>query len=268
MKKNYFLGLTGLGLLLITLSSVSGGVAENQMVDRTGSPVSTQSCNHCHSGGSFSASTTIKLKNAAGDEVTKYIPGETYTLELTVNHSGASVFGMLSVALLGDNSSAGTWATKSSNGQLSTVNSRTYGEQNASSSSNVFEFEWEGPTTGSGEVTFFANGLASNGNGNTGGDELAAGGSLAIAEDVSIGVEDVSNTNFNFYPNPAQDYLMIEGVEEQNATIEIYDFSGRIVKQLRATTTTVQVNLDDLSSGTYFVKVGEKEQKIQKIVVH
>lgn len=166
----------------------------------------------CHGGGSFNSSTTIKLLDSGSSEVTEYIPGETYTLQMTINHTGATGFGIQSVALFDDNSTAGAWATIGSTVKLSTLNSRTYGEQTSTSSSNVFEFEWVAPVAGSGNVTFYANGVAANNNGGTSGDELAAGGSLAITEDVSSIVDQVNEISFKLYPNPAQEFVFIDGL--------------------------------------------------------
>ena len=264
MKKNYLLGLAGLGALYIALSSASGGVAAVQNADRTGSPVASQACNMCHSGGSFTSSTAIKLKDSGGAEVTQYLPGETYTLEMTVNHTGASRFGVQGVALFADNSTAGTWAQKSSNGKLTTLSGRTYGEQTSASTSNVFEFEWTAPAAGSGSVTFYANGLAADGNGSTSGDELATGGSLAVSEDVSSGLVDLNGTALKMYPNPSTDFVIIDGLTNAETVIRVYDFSGRTVKEVSANTSTVRIDLNELSKGTYFIQAANNS--VQKLV--
>ncbi len=265
MKKNYFLGLAGLSMFYIALTAASGGVAANQNADRTGSPVSTAACNQCHSGGNFNASTTIKLLDSGNSEVTEYIPGDTYLLQMTINHTGASGFGIQSVALFDDNTTAGSWATIGSIVKLTSLNSRTYGEQTSTSASNVFEFEWVAPAVGSGDVTFYANGLAANGNSGTSGDELASGGSLSITEAVSSSVDQLGDKTFNMYPNPAQEFITIDGLAVEGEEINFYDLSGKIIKQITAVSSLEMIEVGHLAKGTYIVKT---KSSVQRLVKH
>lgn len=267
MKKNYVVGFAGLFGLFVVLSSNSSGVGTQQSGDYSGSPVSSANCSQCHGGGSFNASTEIKLKNSSGTAVTKYKPGEKYTLELTVKNTGATKFGVHSVALFDNNNTAGKWATKSSNGKLVTVNSRTYGEQNGASSTNTFTFDWTGPAKGSGKVTFYANGLAANGDGGTAGDMLAKGTPLAVTEETSTSVIENNAVAFKMYPNPAVHQITIENSDSELKHIEIYDLSGKMIQQKQLSGVNTTVDLTDFASGTYFVKYGDKGA-VQRFVKH
>ena len=60
--------------------------------------------------------------------------------------------------------------------------------------------------------------------------------------------------NFNIYPNPANDVINIEAefdVEE----VTIYNITGVMVYNEQCTMNNVQLNVSDLNSGVYFVKV-------------
>jgi hypothetical protein len=56
------------------------------------------------------------------------------------------------------------------------------------------------------------------------------------------------------HPNPAKDYVSIEGLEG-GETIKIYDATGRVVKETKAALSSVTIRLDGLSEGLYQVAV-------------
>lgn len=63
------------------------------------------------------------------------------------------------------------------------------------------------------------------------------------------------------YPSPAQDVLHIDftAAESQNGTIEITDYTGRVIfsqsQKINAGVNNVEMNVKSLSSGTYFVSL-------------
>ena len=68
--------------------------------------------------------------------------------------------------------------------------------------------------------------------------------------------EDFFTSNFSMYPNPASDVLNItskNGISIESA--QILDIHGRIVNQMNASSENVQINVSNLNSGVYFVKV-------------
>jgi myo-inositol-hexaphosphate 3-phosphohydrolase len=52
------------------------------------------------------------------------------------------------------------------------------------------------------------------------------------------------------YPNPTQDILMIQGIEEQ--ALRVFDLQGRLLKTENGT----QMNVSNLAEGTYLLQVG------------
>lgn len=63
---------------------------------------------------------------------------------------------------------------------------------------------------------------------------------------------------FSMYPNPASDIVRINS--DENASIVIYDFSGRIVKN-KIQGGYQEINVSDLTSGTYIVEITIGEEK-------
>jgi hypothetical protein len=75
------------------------------------------------------------------------------------------------------------------------------------------------------------------------------------------------------YPNPLKDQATIEITTEQktDVSIELYDVIGRQVKRLKVENTewvlTMPMSMNDLSSGTYFLKISSNTNSIQQKIV-
>ncbi len=90
---------------------------------------------------------------------------------------------------------------------------------------------------------------------------------------VCIGIDNPSETaNVTLYPNPAGDVttLAISGIYG-TATATVVDLTGRIVMSLGircSGTTTVELPLDSLSAGTYFVRIATSDTNVvRKLIV-
>lgn len=62
--------------------------------------------------------------------------------------------------------------------------------------------------------------------------------------------EDVVANTILVYPNPTQDILMIQGVEEQ--PLRVYDLQGRLLQTENGT----QISVGNLAEGTYLLQIG------------
>jgi hypothetical protein len=79
-----------------------------------------------------------------------------------------------------------------------------------------------------------------------------------------IGIVVVNKTIFKIFPNPASDILNIETELKENTNVEIYNISGiRIAAQV-ITDNISSINISKLTSGLYFIKVGNSVQKFVK----
>ena len=160
----------------MVLSSNSNGVAHQQNKDRTGAPGSENTCQQCHSGGSFGTGVDAFLL-AEGDMALSdtYMPGAAHVLVVTVSGSGSPAgYGVHGTVVFDDGSNAGTFSDQDANDciWLDEVNGRHIFEQNDLCSSGTFQIEWEAPAAGSGPVTVYVASIAANGNGTASGDSF------------------------------------------------------------------------------------------------
>jgi len=257
--------LTAVGLVFMSHSS---GIATVRQEDRTGSPLELNGqCDQCHGGGSFSPSIAMQLKDGAGNIATKYVPGQSYTYEVEIT-STAGGYGFQSVALLNDNANAGTLSENSANAKIVALNNRSYAEQKTTSGTGLFIMDWVAPAKGSGDVNFYAAGVAVNDNNNSQMDNAVTGTPIIVTEDLSSGLEEEKEIQINIYPNPTSENINIEMLSGQNYSLEIADISGKIVFSIERFNSKISINVDSWSKGTYFVRVtGEKSwvKKINKI---
>ncbi len=85
---------------------------------------------------------------------------------------------------------------------------------------------------------------------------------------------DQSNTDNKFviYPNPANDYIIIEGLGT-NSKIELYDVLGKKVLTKIATTNSIKIDIVDLSNGIYFYVIFNEDailkgqKNVKKIII-
>ena len=63
--------------------------------------------------------------------------------------------------------------------------------------------------------------------------------------------------NINIYPNPAKNKVMIKSNDIFN--YKIIDLSGKIVMSGDNNTSAIEVDIDHLNSGVYFIKINNKE---------
>ena len=74
---------------------------------------------------------------------------------------------------------------------------------------------------------------------------------ITFAETAGSALENVESCNsMVVYPNPTQDVLMIQGIDEQ--ALRVFDLQGRLLKTENGT----QVNVSNLAEGTYLLQVG------------
>jgi PKD repeat protein len=78
---------------------------------------------------------------------------------------------------------------------------------------------------------------------------------------------DTYDFDFNIYPNPSNDNVTVDGVIE-GSRIELMNILGEVVYSTTANGTKEKLNVYELSSGTYFVKVStDLGQVTKKLVV-
>lgn len=197
MKRTQIALLSAAAVMAFALMSSSSGVAEIQNRNRTGEPGTDATCNQCHGGGSFGATTAINVLDPnSGAAVSEYLPGEQYVLEIAIGGTSPR-FGMQATAVDAAGGNAGSFGNPSNNTQLEDVGGRHIIEHNSASTSNTFTVDWTAPATG-GEVTFYSSGLAAGGSTSSGGDEYS-GATLTLPE--AIITIDVGGCTYDFACN-------------------------------------------------------------------
>ena len=249
-------------------NSIGRGSASGQ--GATGAPGDGLTCasSNCHgSTGPFAAEMEIVLMKD-GEEVTSYLPGETYSMAIAVNAaSGAPTrYGFQMTAVVdGDNSGAGTFSDVSSNAKELTLNSRTYLEHDGPSNSAEFMATWTAPAEGSGNVTVFAAGIAANGNGGTSGDSGAIG-SMTFEEGDLSSIKVLTADEMSFSPNPAIDFIKVDTKLNQSMVYNVVSINGAKVASGIIQNNSIDISI--LTNGLYIVTVSGEDfiyrQKIYK----
>lgn len=81
--------------------------------------------------------------------------------------------------------------------------------------------------------------------------------------------ENAENINLSVYPNPSTDYLYLTSSDENSdLSYQLFDMSGRLLKSGKVVANQTSIDMQDLVSATYFVKVnqGNKTVKTFKII--
>ena len=84
--------------------------------------------------------------------------------------------------------------------------------------------------------------------------------------DATLSVNDVLASKFKVYPNPASDYIQIESNNVQISSVGLYSVLGKEVIS-QETLTNNRVDVSNLTSGVYFMKINADGGSVTKKVV-
>jgi hypothetical protein len=148
MKKTTFIfgSIIAIAILLYpksTISKLTGSPG-----GKTGSPMDNSDCTSCHNVGGTTLSTTNITSNIPS---TGYIPGNTYTITTS---SWADGFEITCEENTGNTKTGTFFNTNPSTTQL-VNNGDAITHTAAGNLSNSWNFDWEAPSVGTGDVTFY-----------------------------------------------------------------------------------------------------------------
>lgn len=88
----------------------------------------------------------------------------------------------------------------------------------------------------------------------------------AVTVEIFLGINDLDIANLKVYPNPTKDIVNIS-YKESIDKVEVYSMLGQRVLESQSSDTNVSLDLSQLSSGTYMLKivVGESSQLVKVI---
>jgi hypothetical protein len=283
MKKNYIVAVIfTLGIFSISLDILD----DNGKAGKTGSPGET-TCNttNCHTGNAV---------NAVGGSVTidcptmtnwKYVPGQSYEVNVTVEKSGVGLFGLGFEALTSTGANAGSFTitnttqttTKSiavsGNTRTSVVHKLNGG---ASSNSHTFTFTWNAPSTDVGTVTFYVAGNAANANDAVSGDFIYKASQVVTSP--TTGVLDVQSEKLAFlvYPNPVIENIKVSYKLNSvaNVSFKLVSMTGETVyfenieRQFMGEQSHIIAIDNSLAKGVYFLELAiNNEYYSQKVIL-
>ena len=83
-----------------------------------------------------------------------------------------------------------------------------------------------------------------------------------------LGDDDAGLANISVYPNPTSNILNIQSPEAKVNTVEIFDVSGRVLRNINLSSTThYQIDLSNLQNAIYFVKINTEIGAVTKQIV-
>lgn len=281
MKKYLLYSLFSVSCFLIFTSSIEN---DNGKAGRTASPGEQTCVDGCHNTYALNSGTgsVVLTSNIPNDA---YVPGTTYNMTLTVNHSGVALFGLGLEALTSTNTNAGTLTQ----GAGSTIKTAIVSGVSRSSITHTlnggtgttgfhsFNFTWLAPPAGTGNVTYYFSGVAANGaNGNK--LDYVYNSSKVFTEYVapsSIHEAYNSLSALQIFSNPVSSNLSFSYSidKSENVFCNLYALSGAVAKQIfmemqSEGTHTSSSDISDLSKGIYLLELKTAQQTItRKIVV-
>ncbi len=87
-----------------------------------------------------------------------------------------------------------------------------------------------------------------------------------IVEESQLGVNETIKNSFNIYPNPTNNVLNIT-TPNSNYTIKLFNLQGQIVQKIKSVTGSKTIDLSNLSTGIYILKLtSQKASKTFKVI--
>jgi len=204
MNKNYIKFGAIIGTLIVSFSmlSSSNGPGGN----KTGAPGSSGNCSGCH-GNTPSNIGIIRVKIIDnGTQVTTYVPGKTYDLELNI--LGSDKTGFQLSAINDQNKAAGTISNNSSGTQVYNSGSQQIWGHNTPGS-GLWTAKWTAPEANTGSVIFYVAAVLADGNGKNSGDYFNTF-NVEITEESSNRNENVLKSPNQLIQNPVGNQLTLQ----------------------------------------------------------
>lgn len=212
----------------------------------------------CHFSDNFDPELSIQLVSSEGDTVTEYIPGEIYSLNLEIKHTGFPAgYGFQIVSLKdSDNSALNQFVDIPSGIHDIILGGRQYVEQNSRLPFDSIPLSWQAPPAGTGTVAFYGAGNAVNGNGSSSGDG-ADTSFLKIVEGAPSSIDELLSEAepLSVTPNPVSGPVVFTS-EFSIERVDIFDLRGNLIITVKDS----NVDLSGLTSGTYFAKARGSQQ--------
>lgn len=259
MKSNRVVSL----IIVCACFFVCGVLSEDGKAGKTGAP-GEGTCVQCHAGTALNAGGGFVFVESSNMIFGQHALGETYNMSVTVGQLGIGLFGFSVVALDANGNSVGTFTAGADNHTENfTVQGspRQYVTHNlnggASQDEHTFNFTWTAPTEDFGTVTFYATGLAANGNGMNAGD-MVYSATLESPVLPSTGIRDFQN-QLAVNWDPILKAIVVGNIRD-SYHLRIVDMQGKIVFNNTQCSESV-MKMENLTAGYYLVQVESDGKK-------
>lgn len=265
-----FVSLTILFFGLTAFIISSAGIA-----GKTGSP-GEGTCGDCHGGGS--GVTQVAISASPAFIANQYIPGQTYTITVTVTNNAYTVFGFDSEILAPTNTNAGIMTSTLTGVKFVNSGVKKNAVQSVpktGSGSAAFSYVWVAPASGT--TTIYATGNAVDGTGGTGGDAPSASTNMVLTPDSGAGIEILQSgiSGLNTYPNPVKSEFKLSYnlIEQSNVKVGLYGLNGQTIMEILNENQPSGAHVSDvvlpegLAKGAYFLTISVNEKQAAKRLI-
>jgi hypothetical protein len=209
MKKlSCFFIPTGSILFVILMAGFGGSDLKNSSgapAKNTNSPGDGQNCTHCMGGTAVAVTGWI----TSDIPVTGYLPGGTYTINVTATGTGKKGYEVSPQDLAGNLIGTLTAGTGS---KLVGTNKYVTHSSVATTNPKTWSFQWTAPSGGAGDVTFYGAIIVGSLNTKT--------TTLTVSQS-TVGIEEHRQPVLSVYPNPANDWVTVSFSTETAGMVNI-----------------------------------------------
>jgi hypothetical protein len=277
------IALTFVTVIGIIIFSTIAFTSNNGKAAKTGAP-GENACNQCHS---------TNALNSGGGSVTisspdlvnwSYVPGFTYNINVKVKKTGVGKFGFCFEALLPSGANAGLISTTGSPNAKSLAatvlgNSRNSAvhmqPNNFGTDSLIFTFQWTAPAAGTGNITFYAAGNATNSSNSSSGDFIYTTNQL-ITEMTSANLQaHFKDKLLVVSPNPCVNFIhfsLPKGLSQNSTIFQLFDMQGINILSENIYGSTYKIDIQNhgiqIKEGIYLVHLQNGPwEHLEKIIV-
>jgi hypothetical protein len=256
-----------------------------------GEPPNFTNCTSCHSDFAVNTGNANILFDVGGAD-TGYIPGQTYNITVSIKKTGMMAAGFQFIALQDNNISTSpgsiTLTQPSRTQKVDASNPHVHGcgllqkvwvghtfqgITSDTSGESLWEFDWKAPDNYVGNITFYLAALEANYDGENTGDYTYTRSISSPDITTNVIQPDKPFANLMIFPNPANSKILFvkTGVHDI-LKIELLNIQGKLIKRfdytLQDNTTDLQLDLNGISHGVYFVAIqGKEATAVRKIVI-
>ncbi|MBO6080474.1 MAG: T9SS type A sorting domain-containing protein, partial [Bacteroidales bacterium] len=89
------------------------------------------------------------------------------------------------------------------------------------------------------------------------------------AQTTNVGIEEYLLNSISLFPNPANDVINVQCTMNnvQVTALEVFDVYGKLINTVNVIDNPTQINVSNLASGMYFVRVTTEEGTVTKSFV-